>query len=146
MSEVENKLLARRLLEEVVNQGAVGRLSEFLATDYIAHYEGIHGIDAASQHIETFRRCYPDLCVTVDGQIAENDIVVTWFTMRGTHLGQWADVKPTGRTVTLRGVNIQRFREGRIVEQWGAANTLEALLEIGVVRFNTSDGAEPNAA
>jgi len=85
--------------------------------------------------------------VTVDGQVAEDDIVVTWFTMRGTHSGQWGELKPTGRSVTLRGVNVQKVRDGRIIEQWGAANTFEALFGIGAIRFNTKNeelGRQPN--
>jgi len=139
MSEADNKLLARRLLKEVVNTGAVERLPEFLAPDYVAHYAGISSIEAAKQHIRTSHHCYPDLHVTVDGQVAEDDMVVTWFTMRGTHRGQWGNLKPTNRIITLRGTNIQKIREGRIVEQWGTANTFEALLEIRAIRFNSND-------
>ena len=135
MSEANNKLLARRLLEEVVNTGDVHRLAEFLAPDYVVRHTEVIGIEGARQHIITFRRCYPDLHVTVEGQVAEDDIVVTWFTMRGTHRGEWGGIKPTNKVLTLRGVNLQRFRDGRIVEQWGGANTLEALLEIGAIRL-----------
>jgi len=147
LSTFANKLLARRLLEEVVSTGAVERLPEFLAADFVANYGESHGIEAARQHVETFRHCYPDLRVTVDGQVAEDDIVVTWFTMRGTHSGQWGELKPTGRSVTLRGVNVQKVRDGRIIEQWGAANTFEALFGIGAIRFNTKNeelGRQPN--
>jgi predicted ester cyclase len=146
MSEAQNKLLARGLLEEVVNTGAIERLPDFLAVDYVARNEGIHSIEAAADHIRVFRGCYPDLHVTVDGQIAEDDVVVTWFTMRGTHRGDWGNLKATNQVLTLRGVNIQKIRDGRIVEQWGAANTFEALLEIGAIRFNSSDEHETDAA
>jgi predicted ester cyclase len=138
-SEADNKLLASRLLEEVVNTGAVERLPEFLAPDYVAHNAGIRGLAAARQHIEIFRHCYPDLHVRVDGQMAEGDMVATWFTMRGTHRGQWRNLQATNRVITLTGVNIQKIRDGRIVEQWGAANTFEALLEIGAVRLDCPD-------
>jgi predicted ester cyclase len=55
--------------------------------------------------------------------------------MRGTHQGEWGGIKPTNKVLTLRGVNVQKFRDGRIVEQWGGANTFEALLEIGAIRL-----------
>ncbi len=87
MSEAENKLLARRLLEEVVNAGAVERLPEFLASDCRNPYTGAEGLEWYREHVLTFRRCYPDLVVTVDGQVAEDDTVVTWWTMRGTNTG-----------------------------------------------------------
>ena len=134
-TESENKLLARRLLEEVLNGRAVDRLPEFLAPEYVADYANITGIEGARQHVLAFLHCYPDLFVTVDGQVAENDTVVTWYTMRGTHLGEFGSVPASRKQITLRGVNIQRIRAGRIVEQWGGSNSLEALMELGVVRW-----------
>ncbi len=139
-SEAHNKTLARRFLDEVVNTGDVNRLPDFLASDFREKHTNLRGIEAARQHLLTFHHCYPDLTVTVDGQVAEDDIVVTWFTMRGTHRGEWGGIKPTKKVLTLHGVNIQRFRDGRIVEQWGGANTLEALLEIGAIRLPGSTG------
>ena len=58
MTEVENKALARRFLEEVVNTGAVERLGEFLSPDYTAHQGQIMGIKGAKEHIEIFHHCY----------------------------------------------------------------------------------------
>lgn len=141
-AESQNKLLARRFLEEVVNPGAVDRLSEFLAPGYAAPVVRIAGIDQAREHILTFRHCYPDMVVTVEGQVAEGDIVVTWWVMRGTHLGAYEGVPPTGKSITLRGVNVQRIRDGRIVKHWGGSNSLEALLELGVVRWAGEPGAQ----
>ena len=139
--ESQNKLLARRFLEEVVNKGAVDRLSEFLAPEYVAPILGIAGIDQARDHLLAFRHCYPDLVVTVEGQVAEGDIVATWYVMRGTHLGAFQGVPGTGKKITLRAVNVQKIRDGRVVEHWGGSNSLEALLELGLVRWANDLGA-----
>jgi steroid delta-isomerase-like uncharacterized protein len=153
-TESQNKLLARRFLEEVVNTGALDRLAEFLAPEYVAPFLGIAGIDQAREHLLTFRHCYPDMFVTVEGQVAERDIVVTWYVMRGTHLGAFAGVPATGKTITLRAVNVQRIRDGRVMEHWGGSNSLETLLELGLVRWAhdlgaasaPAHGAAPNEA
>jgi steroid delta-isomerase-like uncharacterized protein len=145
-SESENKLLARRLLEEVVNTGEVDRLPEFLAPDCVANDGGIPGIEGFRAHVLAFHRCYPDLVVTVEGQVAEGDTVVTWWTMRGTHLGEFGGVPPTKKPITLRGVNILRIREGRIVQHSGGSNSLEALLELGVVQWAKGGSAATTAA
>ena len=145
-SESQNKLLARRLLEEVVNTGAVDRLSDFLAPEYVAPLLGIAGIDQARVHLLTFRRCYPDMVATVEGQVAEGDIVATWYVMRGTHLGAFMGVPATGKKITLRAVNVQRIQNGRIVEHWGGSNSLEVLLELGLVRWANDLGAASSTA
>ncbi len=134
------------MLEELVNTGAVDRLSEFLAPDYVAHSSGRAGIEHAREHLLMFHHCYPDMVVTVEGQVAERDIVATWYTMRATHLGAFGGVPATGKRITLRGVNVQRIRNGRITEQWGGSNALEALLELGVVRLANDPGAAGPAA
>jgi predicted ester cyclase len=152
-SESQNKLLARRFMEEMVSPGAVDRLSDFLAPEYVAPHLGIAGIEKAREHLLTFLHCYPDMVVTVEGQVAEGDIVATWYVMRATNLGSWGGVPATGKKITLRGVNVQRIRDGRIVEHWGGSNSLEALLELGVVQWAshlgaaslTAQGAAPNA-
>jgi steroid delta-isomerase-like uncharacterized protein len=145
-SESQNKMLARRFLEEVVNTGAVDRLSDFLAPEYVAPILGITGIDQAREHMLTFRHYYADMVVTVEGQVAEGEIVATWYVMRGTHLGGIAGVPATGKKITLRAVNVQRIRNGRIVEHWGGSNSLEALLEIGLVRWASDLGTASQAA
>lgn len=37
---------------------------------------------------------------------------------RGVHRGAFAGVEPTGRTVSLAGINVERLRDGLIVEHW----------------------------
>jgi predicted ester cyclase len=122
ISEAQNKLLARRSLEELVNTCAVDRVSEFFSPDFVAPPAEMSGLESVRQHILVYHHCYPDLRVAVDGQIAEGDIVVTWWTMRGTHLGEFGGVKPTGKVIVLEGVNVQKILNGRIIEQWGGAN------------------------
>lgn len=135
MSEADNKLLARRLREEVVNTGEVERLPEFIASDCTVPHTNINGLAWFREHVLQFHRCYPDMVMTVDGQVAEGDIVVTWWTMRGTHSGEWGGLRPTHKRIVLSGVNIERIRDGRIVEHFGGSNSLEALLELGLVQW-----------
>jgi len=44
-------------------------------------------------------------------------------------------VPPSGRTVTLPGINIWRVRDGRIVERWGRLDELALLRQLGLVNL-----------
>ncbi len=137
MSIEENKRLVRRYIEEVVNTGDVEHLAEFIAPEYTEVYNNVRhavGLDGARQHILGSRRTYEDLHLTIEQQIAEGDWVVTRATARGTHRGGWLGTKPTGKTVEITVVNIDKVIDGRIVEHGGAANMLEPLLEAGAIR------------
>ena len=137
MSTAENKLLVRRYIEEVVNTGNVDDLARFVSPDYIDSHDRSgqsSGLEGAKKHILGVRQTYPDLHVTVEQQIAEGDWVVSRITARGTHLGTWLGMKPTGKQVEITGVNIDRVVDGRIVEHGGAANLLGPLMELGAIQ------------
>jgi predicted ester cyclase len=139
MSEAENKLLIRKYLEEIVNTGDTSRLHEFVAPDFRDQNDPSGrnvGIEGCRRHILDVRTTYPDLHLTIVDQIAEGDLVATCVAMTGTHRGEWPPgAKPTNKPVRMTGVNIDRVREGRIVEHGGAANELGAFIEIGLIRF-----------
>lgn len=132
----DNKRLVRRFIEEVVNTGKVDHIAELVSSDCVetdGKVRVISGVEGMAQHVRGVRETYADLCLTVERQIAEGEWVVTQVTARGTHRGTWLGIKPTGRPVVITGVNVDRVVRGRIVEHGGAANVLEALLEIGAV-------------
>src|SRR3972149_5075851 len=102
MSLAENKRLVRRYIEEVVNTGNVDTLADFISPDYKETGDRTgqaSGLEGAKGHILGVRRTYPDLHVTVEQQIAEGDWVVSLVTARGTHLGAWLGMAPTGKAV-----------------------------------------------
>jgi predicted ester cyclase len=149
MTTDQNKLVVRRYIEEIVSTGNVDRISEFISPDYVEVYRGTRhpiGLEGARKHVLGVRQTYPDLHLTIDRQVAEGDWVVTQVTARGTHRGTWLGMKPTGKAVEITAVDVDRVVGGRIVEHGGAANSLEALLDIGAVRVvgpETESDAEP---
>lgn len=138
VSVESNKSLIRRYYEEVVNSCDLERVAEFVSPDYEEVYNNVRhkvGIDGAKEHLTGVRKTYPDLHLTIERQIAEGEWVVTQITARGTHKGVWLGMRPTGKKVEISGVNIDRVVDGLIVEHGGAANTFEALLEIGAIKI-----------
>ncbi len=137
----ENKQLVRRYFEEVFNTGAVDRLPDFVAPEYVEVYDGrIHplGLEGARAHVLGVRKAFPDLQITIEQQIAEDDWVASRITFEGTHLGDWLGMEPTGKAMVFTGVNLNRVVEGRIVEHGGAANMFGPLLEAGAIRIARS--------
>jgi predicted ester cyclase len=138
MSIEENKQLARRFYEEVVNTGNVDLLAEIISPDYVEVHQNTRypiGLEGARQHVLGGRQTYPDLHLTIERQIAEGPWVVTQVTARGTHQGVWLGMKPTGKNVEMTVVNLDKVIDGRIVEHGGAADLLHPFLEIGAVQI-----------
>ena len=75
----------------------------------------------------------PDWRVTIDDLVAEGDRVVVRWTGRGTHLGDWDGIAPTGRQLTTTGIDIEQMADGRIVREDGEVDMLGFLQQLGVV-------------
>ena len=76
---------------------------------------------------------FPDLHSTVEYLIAEGDMVVSRFTMRGTHQGEFIGIPPTGKQVKVTGMVIHRFADGKIVEYWVKWDVLGMMQQLGVI-------------
>jgi len=66
------------------------------------------------------RAAFPDMTFSVDLLVESDDLVVSNWTVTGTHTGTaFYDVAASGRPVTINGTAILRIRDGQIVEHWG---------------------------
>ena len=139
MKETDNKDIIRRFVEEIENTGDVTNIKEFIAEDYVEVYEGKRypiGIQGAIDHVLGVRHVYPDLKLTIENQISEGEWVATAYSVTGTFENEWLGMKPTGKSITYTGVNLNRIKNGKIVEHGGAANLLDPLLKAGVILKN----------
>jgi steroid delta-isomerase-like uncharacterized protein len=134
MSE-RNKMLARRTVEEVYNQGNLAVVDELAASDLVIHSPSgdIHGPAGAKQYVAALRAAFPDLHITIEDQIAEEDRVVTRWSARGTHTGEFQGIPPTGKPGRVTGIDIDRIADGKVVECWTNMDDLGLLQQLGVV-------------
>lgn len=66
------------------------------------------------------RSAFPDMTFMVNLIIEQGDLVVSNWTVKGTHTGtDLYDVPPSGEPVEINGTAILRMRDGKIVEHWG---------------------------
>jgi predicted ester cyclase len=91
------------------------------------------GLEGFKQALGWMRGGVPDLTITIGAQVAEGDLVVTRWTGTGTHSGPLMGVPPTGRHVTVTGIDICRVVDDRIVEYWQELDTLGMLRQVGAV-------------
>ena len=136
MKHSNNKEIIRRYIDEVENTGDVSNIHDFIDEKYTEVYEGERyeiGIKGAIDHILGVRRVFPDLKLTIRRQISEDDWVVSVYSVTGTFMNEWFDMKPTGEPITFTGVNVDRIKDGKIIEHGGAADLFEPLFKAGVV-------------
>jgi predicted ester cyclase len=91
------------------------------------------GIEAYKKYILGYRKAFPDINFTINGQIAEDDRVVDWFTASGTHKGDFMGIAPSGKHFEVMGIGISRIENNKMVEIRGAFDALGLMRQIGAV-------------
>ena len=135
MSIEENKSIVRRFFEVGPSRGDLNAANELLAPDFVLHVPlpcspGIRGIDEV---VSACRAAFQDLDVTVVDMVAEKDMVAARFTARGVHKGDFMGLPPTGKPITMTGMEIFRLENGKIAELWGEANLLGLMQQLGIL-------------
>ena len=136
MSTEENKAVVRRFYEEVVNQKKRAVLDEVFDLNLVDHFAPPGtpgGLEGARQTLGMFLSAFPDLHFTVEDLIAEEDEVVARVTMSGTQQGAFMGIPPTGKHVTITGIDINRFINDKSVEHWVEMDTLGMMQQLGVI-------------
>jgi predicted ester cyclase len=134
-----NKKIIRRVFDEFVNKGVFSVVDEIYREDMIDHQplpgapEGRPGVKYT---IAGLRAGFPDLHVTIEDMSAHADHVVIHNTWRGTHLGDFLGMAPTGRRIQSRGVVVWRLVDGLIAERWGIGVESDMLAQLGMRRLH----------
>ncbi len=120
---------------EAVNSGNLDALRELVAPSVVEHDPGTTQGPGAQGYIDLFsemRSAFPDLKATPEHITADDDTVAMAYTITGTHQGDFQGIKPTGKAIKARGVQIARFENGKMVERWGSSDELGILKQLGV--------------
>ena len=132
MSTEQNKAVVRRFFEEVWNQRKLDIIEDIFAPNVVVNrHPTTHA--AIKQAITSRLTAFPDIHVTVEEQVAEGEKVSTRRTWRGTHQGVFRGIMPTGKQVTWAQISIVRFADGKVLEDWVAADELGLLQQLGHV-------------
>jgi len=136
MSAKDLKALMRRFIEEW-NKGkatAMAVIDEMYATNFVSHGDkDIRGIKNVKKSTSEEFSAFPDLHFTIDDMVAEGDKVAARITMTGTHKGEYMGAPPTNKKIRIKAITIERFAGGKIVEEWGMADTLSLMQQLGAV-------------
>ena len=133
-----NRRLIERYFGDVWSRGDVDVLDDLLDPAYVNHTPSTPdpppGPAGLKPIVRAFRSAFPDLRFTIDDVVVTPDHVVARVTMTGTHLGSLFGLPPTGRRVEVSQINIERVRDGRIVEHWRVTDELALMRQLGAVR------------
>lgn len=130
----EGKRILRHYVEDEFNRHDLSELDDILDPAYVYRAMGmeIKGLDGYKATVEPLFVAFPDVANTTEEIIAEGDLVATRWSAKGTHLGPFMGIPPTGNPVQLTGMTIERIAGGKRLEGWGVPDMLGLLRQLGV--------------
>jgi steroid delta-isomerase-like uncharacterized protein len=129
-----SEAMVRRRFAELDKQN-FAILDELFDPGYVLNFPGLAkplDLAATKQFYRRLYAAFPDLRHDIAEQVSARDKVVTRWTARGTHRGEWMGVPATGKPVTLTGINIYTVKRGKLAEShvtwdiWGLMQQIGA--------------------
>ena len=116
----------KRLTEEVFLDGNLAPIEDLVSDDFVDHdpppgipptKEGFRLLAQAIVSSFSDRKAeFDEFIDTADGRVVEN------WAMTATHTGEAFGLPASGKSIRVRGVEIFRCEEGKVVEHWGAVD------------------------
>jgi steroid delta-isomerase-like uncharacterized protein len=135
MATEEHKALLRRFIN-IWNTGNTAAADEFVRADLIDHSlpPGLPpGLAGFKLLVAGFRGAFPDLHITIDDLIAQNDKAAARVTFHGTQRGEFQGLPASGRSFNMGAIGILRFEAGQVAEHWAVLDLLGLLSQLGAV-------------
>lgn len=118
-----------------VNSGNFDEFDDVVAAGCVDHDPApgqVPGPQGFKDLFTGLRSSFPDLHLEVEHLTATDDDVAFAYTVTGTHQGPLMGHAPTGGTINVRGMQIGRFENGKLVERWGSSDQLGMLTQLGL--------------
>jgi len=122
MSE-DLKARLRRDLLRIWNQGEQDAIDELYAADVVIH-NAAPGSPAAIEGvrftINGLRAAVPDLQFSLEKSMVDGDLVAYQWSVTGTPQAELPGMPAPGSKMTMSGLGMVRFADGKIAEIWTA--------------------------
>lgn len=105
---------------DVWNTGAYDRLPDVLAESATVYDPGapggvLEGRDEFEAHLRELRTGFPDFTIEIEEMLSGDGIVMTEWTARATHEGEFDGIPPTTREIELKGMSKTSIVDGEVV-------------------------------
>src|SRR3954471_18167468 len=125
--------LVRRFHSELLAARDPAVVDSFFGDGFVSHNmpPGLPpGRDGVKRFFSMFRDAFPDVTVEIDELVSDGDRVAVATTFTGTHTGSIMGMEPTGRRVSVTGIDIVRVVDGRIVEHRGLTDIVGLMRQL----------------
>lgn len=126
----------RRLYKEFWNERKLEVVDQLVSQSHALtspHISGpTVGPAAYKKQLAVFVAGFPDLQFTVEETICENDKIAAFWTLTGTHKGEFLRIAPTNKKVSITGITIHQIADGKILDSQAIWDAISLFQQLGI--------------
>lgn len=122
---------------EAVQTGNFELFKEVVSSENIDHDPAagqVQGPEGYRMFFTGLRTAFPDMRVALETVVADDESIAFAYTLTGTQTGPLMGFAPTGKKIKIRGMQISKFKNGKMVERWGSSDELGMLQQLGILK------------
>ncbi len=114
------------------NAGDVDTYMQLYAPDIELHAGTYDFPDRAAVEAmyKGFHAAVPGVQLTIHETFAVEDRLAVRYTAKGKQTGDLMGIPPTGREISMTGITIMHFQDGKVVERWDSDDSAEVLARL----------------
>lgn len=131
----EANIAAQQKFGEAVNSRQLDLLDDLVAADAVDNDPApgqVAGPEGYKSFFGDMITAFPDLHIEVERLVANDTDVSFAYTLTGTHQGDLQGHAATGKSISVRGMQLSRFENGKLVERWGSSDEKGMLEQLGL--------------
>jgi predicted ester cyclase len=138
VSEGSTEHLIRRFHHELWGAGDVSAIDRYVSPDAVTAMTGFEGstVDVLRADVERYIGAFDEVTTEIVELVAHDDRAAVWWRTSGRHVGAYGDVapEPTGRRITMEGVDFLTVAGDRIVAMRSFWDAAELYRQFGLLR------------
>ncbi len=128
--EREIEKLARNFINLAWNKGQLNLLRQYCTPGFHYHTtfnEQVLGIDGYTAYVETFRRCMPDLVLTIEDVMVKDDKAIVHSILSGTIEQSFFGLPASDKLITFSAMSTLEVYNDKV-------NSLDSMIDIAGIQ------------
>lgn len=130
---MDNKQVIEKLFNDILNRNNPEAINYIVAEDYFEQdlIKGQRqGREGVIQRLEIIFNAFPDANYKMNDVVSEGNKIAVRWTMTGTHKGEFMNIPPTDKSITLKGIDIYDIENDMIVSHWNEQDLLGLISQL----------------
>jgi steroid delta-isomerase-like uncharacterized protein len=138
----QNKQVVHQFFD-AYNRHDAERMSQLVSsnTNYFFHLPGMPlsmDWNGRKQFVAAAIKAFPDIDHHILDTVAEGDKVAVRFNITGTHKGEFQGIPPTGKEISIDGMDFLTIIDDKIAEEWLNSDMMGLMQQIGAIPASSS--------